>query len=133
MKNPKATIEAYVEATRRGDVKTLKSLFVPAALMSGYYEGEFYSGSPDPFFDEVRDNPSPEESGENYEGKITYVEMFGEVAQVTMKERGYLGVNFTNLALVDDKWQILSKTYVDQTEGRQYAASRHGTFDSREA
>lgn len=135
-KSPKAAIEAYIEATRLGDVPALKSSFTPSALMSGYFEGEFYSGTPEPFFDEVRDNPSPAESGKAYEGSITYVEVVGEVAQVTMKETGYLGLDFTNLfhlALVDDKWQILSKTYIDQTGGRQYAASRHGTFDDREA
>ncbi len=117
MNSPNATIEAYIEATRTGDVAALRSLFTPTALMSGYYEGEFYSGSPEAFFDEVRDNPSPIESGEVYAGEITHVEIVGDIAQVTMKERGYLGLNFTNLfhlARVGNNWLILSKTYVDQ-------------------
>ena len=84
--------------------------------MSGYFAGEFYSGSPEVFFDEVRDNPSPSETGKNYVGEITYTETIRNIAQVTMKEKGYLGLDFSNLfhlACVDGKWSILSKTYID--------------------
>jgi len=117
MKTPTETIEAYIEATRSGDVEGLKNLFSPEALMSGFFEGEFYSGSLGVFFDEVRDNPSPSETGQEYIGEITYTEVIGNIAQVTMKEKGYLGLDFTNLfhlACVDGKWLILSKTYIDE-------------------
>ena len=117
MNSPTATIEAYIEATSRGDVAALRSMFASNALMSGYFEGEFYLGSPEPFFEEVRDNPAPADSGAEYVGDITYSEVVGDIAQVTMKERGYLGLNFTNLfhlARVEDEWLILSKTYIDK-------------------
>jgi hypothetical protein len=66
-------------------------------MMSGFYDGEFYIGSPDLFFDEVRDNPSPENTGAEYVGEITSSEIIGDIASVTLKEKGYLGLNFSNL------------------------------------
>ena len=115
--DPKAVIEEYMEACRVGSVDRLRAIFHPDALMSGYYVGEFYMGSPQPFYDEVEANPSPAESGADYAGEVVTVEEVGECAAVTMKETGFLGSNFTNwfhLAKVDDQWLILSKTYISE-------------------
>jgi hypothetical protein len=117
MSTPIETIEKYIEETRLGNVEGLKNLFSPEALMSGFYESEYYSGSPEAFFEEVRDSPSPSESGQDYNGEITHTEVIGKIAQVTMKEKGYLGLNFSNLfhlACINDKWLIISKTYMDE-------------------
>ena len=117
MNTPIETIEKYITATRLGDVEGLRSLFSTEALMSGFYEGEYYSGSPEAFFEEVRDNPSPSETGGKYTGEITHAEVIGKIAQVTMKEKGYLGLNFSNLfhlASIDGNWLIISKTYIDE-------------------
>lgn len=114
---PLETISHYIEATRNGDVVKMRSLFSSAALMSGFYEGEFYIGSPDFFFDEVRDNPSPSITGAEYGGEITSSEIFGNIASVTLKEKGYLGLDFTNLfqlARIDGVWLIVSKAYIDE-------------------
>ena len=64
----------------------------------------------------MRDKPSPAEAGTEYVGEITHTEVIGDIAQVTMKEQGYLGLNFTNLfhlARIGNTWMILSKTYID--------------------
>lgn len=117
MRTPIETIENYITATRLGDVEVLKSLFSAEALMSGFYQGGYYSGSPEAFFAEVRDTPSPSETGAEYVGEITHVEVIGQIAQVTMKEKGYLGLNFSNLfhlACIDGSWRIISKTYIDE-------------------
>ena len=115
--SPKQVVVEYVEACRVGSDDRLRAIFHPNALMSGYYQGEFYIGSPDLFFDEVRHNPSPSETGRTYSGEITTMEECGDCACVTIKETGYLGCNFTNwfhLAKIDGSWVILSKTYTDQ-------------------
>ena len=117
MSTPVETIENYIEATRLGDVDGLRNLFSPEALMSGFYEGEYYSGSPEAFFEEVRDNPSPSETGQEYIGEIAYTEIVGDIAQLTMNEKGYLGLNFSNLfhlARINGEWLIISKTYIDE-------------------
>ena len=117
MTTPLETIESYIEATRLGDVETLRSLFSSEAIMSGFYEDEYSSGSPEVFFEEVRNNPSPSETGQNYVGEITNSEVISDIAQVVMKEKGYLGLNFSNLfhlACINEKWLIISKTYIDE-------------------
>ena len=55
---PQETISKYTEACHDGDVKKLRTLFSPSALMSGFFGGEFHIGSPEIFFDTVRDSPS---------------------------------------------------------------------------
>ena len=114
---PEETIEAYVEACRNGDVEKLRNLFSPSTLMTGYFGGEFYIGTPDPFFDEVEKNPSPATTGAEYIGEITSSELIGKIASVTLREKGYLGLNFSNLfqlAYVEGTWLILSKAYIDE-------------------
>ncbi|MDH3376779.1 MAG: nuclear transport factor 2 family protein [Gammaproteobacteria bacterium] len=114
---PKQTIETLVEACRTGDVEKLKSVFSSNALMTGYFSGEFYTGSPELFYDEVRDNPSPTSTGAEYIGEIISVEEYGDIANVRLQEKGFLGANFTNLFQLvrkDDSWLIYSKLYVDE-------------------
>ena len=114
---PRETITALVEACRSGDVEKLQAVFSPNALMTGYFNGEFYTGSPELFYDEVRDNPSPASSGAEYIGEITSVEEYGDIANVTLQEKGFLGANFVNLfQLVREggTWLIYSKLYVDK-------------------
>ena len=120
---PVKVIIEYVEACRVGSPDRLRRIFHADALMSGYYQGEFYSGSPDPFLEEVDDNPSPSETGEHYAGEIVFANEVGRCASVILKESGFLGGDFTNcfhLAKVDGKWLILSKTYVDEHSGELF-------------
>ena len=116
MNDPKSTITEYIEACHVGSVNRLKAIFHPNALMAGFYQGEFYMGSPEPFFDEVKDNPAPRDTGTDYRGEITTIETSGEVASITLKETGYLNTNFTNwfhLARIDGVWKIICKSYQD--------------------
>jgi len=114
---PRETITELIEACHSGDADRLRGVFGPGALMSGYYNGKFYSGSPEPFYDEVRDNPSPASTGAEYIGEITSVEEFGDIANVILEEKGFLGANFINLfqlVCIDGNWLIVSKAYVDE-------------------
>ena len=114
---PRDTINELVEACHSGNVEKLRGVFNQGALMSGYYNGEYYSGSPEPFFDEVGDNPCPAGTGAEYIGEIVSVEEFGNIANVVLKETGFLGANFINLfqlVCIDGNWLIVSKAYVDE-------------------
>ena len=114
--NPRETITELVEACHAGDVDKLRGVFSQSALMSGFYNGEYYSGSPEPFFDELRDNPAPAITGAEYTGEIISVAEYGGIANVVLEEKGYLGANFINLfqlVCADGNWLIVSKAYVD--------------------
>jgi hypothetical protein len=114
---PRETITTLVEACHTGNVDKLRGVFSEGALMSGYFKGDYYSGSPQPFFDELRDNPSPASSGAEYIGEILSVEEFGNIANVVLEETGFLGANFINLFQLvrkNDSWLIVSKAFVDQ-------------------
>ena len=114
---PQETITELVEACHTGEAERLQGVFSPGALMTGYFNGESYSGSPKPFFDEVRDNPSPASTGTEYIGEIISVEVYGDIANVTLKEKGFIGANFINLfqlVCMDGSWLIVSKAYVDE-------------------
>ena len=111
---PRAVIQEYVDACTVGSVDRLQAIFHPEALMSGFLQGEYYMGSPKPFFDAVQNSPAPDNNGDEYQGKITNVEIAGNTASVTLKEAGFMGTNFTDyfhLVLVDDDWKIVSKTF----------------------
>ena len=52
-----------------------------------------------------------------YIGEIISVEEFGNIANVVLKEKGYLGADFINLFQLvckDETWLIVSKVYVDE-------------------
>ena len=111
----RAVIEEYIDACSTGSVERLRAIFHEQALMSGYMMGEYMMGSPEPFFQAV-DNPPPEAppTSSNYKGEITSVEVSGAVASITLKEVGFMGMNFTDyfhLAKVDGNWKIISKTF----------------------
>ena len=115
--NPRETITELVEACHSGDVDKLQGVCSPGALMTGYYNDEFYSGPPEPLYNEVRDNPSPAITGAEYVGEITSVEEYGDIANVILNEKGYLGSDFINLfqlVCIDGSWLIVSKAYVDE-------------------
>lgn len=107
-------IQEYIDACSSGSVERLQAIFHPNALMSGYMRGQYLMGSLQPFYEAVRGAPAPAASGADYRAEITSIEVSGPVASVTLKEKGYLGMNFTDffhLAKVDGSWKIISKTF----------------------
>ncbi|MCC7412327.1 MAG: nuclear transport factor 2 family protein [Gammaproteobacteria bacterium] len=114
IKAVRGVVQAYVEAARTGDAGTLENLFHPQALMTGHIRDRLLLGTPAPFFAAVRAAPAPAASGEAYRAEIVNVEVAGSVASVTLKERHYLGTNFTDffhLLRLDGEWRIVSKTF----------------------
>lgn len=114
---PHSVIEEYIEACRVGSSERLQYIFHPEALMAGYYQGEYYMGSPQPFIDEVSAEPCPADTGAHYHADISDIEVSGNMASGYIKEQGFLGDNYTNwfhLAKLGDEWKIICKSYQDE-------------------
>lgn len=114
IQDAKWVIEQYVEACRSGNVDLLRAIFHPTAQMVGFLGGNLMYGGPDPFFDAVAGNPSPEDSGQAYQTEISDVAVSGAVAQATLKEIGFMGLNFVDyfhLLKSDGEWKIISKCF----------------------
>ena len=110
-------VQQYVEGCQVGNVDLLKDVFHADAQMVGFLGGNLMYGGPDPFYDAVANNPSPQASGADYKTEICDVTVAATVATATLKETGFLGMNFTNffhLLLTDDGWKIISKAFAHE-------------------
>jgi hypothetical protein len=111
----RAVMERYVEAVYRADVDTLKDLFHPQAVMTGYLGDDLLIGGPAPFLADLAGRPSMAESNHPYEATISGVEVVSRAATATLVEHGFFGthsfVNYYHLLLIDGEWRILSKNF----------------------
>lgn len=111
----RAVIEQYCEGARAGDLARVQATFHPDARMSGYLQGQAMVGTPEPFYDAVRNAPAPAKSGEPYRKEIVRIDVAGPIASVTLVEGPYLGMHFTeffHLLQLDGRWCIVSKTFM---------------------
>jgi hypothetical protein len=111
----RAVMERYVEAVFKADVTTLRSLFHPAAVMSGYLGDTLLAGSPEPFLADVGGRPSMEASGAPYTADILDIHASSLTASLRLEENGFFGVasfvNYFHLLSVGGEWKIVSKTF----------------------
>lgn len=110
-RNPRAVMEAYITGTRTRDVPLLRSLFHADAVMTGWFGGALQHGTPQPFYDDLRDN----EVGTDYIGEVVSVQQFGKIAVGEIREQNLLGYASTNYfhisELSEGGWRITSKLY----------------------
>lgn len=109
-------LENSIEGSYRADTALLKTLFHDASTMSGYLDGELDVGTPQPFYDELEQNPSACDSGEAYRAEIIFIRIAGNIASAGIVEENLLGVNYENhfhLLKIDGIWKIISKVYMD--------------------
>lgn len=117
-----AVLHSYVDACRHGDVLALRAIFHPQASMHGMLGGKLVTGTPEPFFDAVAGNESPDASGLAYTVETGPVQVCGCTATAVLHEHGYLGLDFTNffqLLEIDGQWYIVAKLF----ESRQMSAA----------
>ncbi|MEM7378284.1 MAG: nuclear transport factor 2 family protein [Pseudomonadota bacterium] len=106
-----AVVAAYLRGTRDRDVETLKGVFHPNAVMSGYLGPNKLIGSPEPFYAHLEANPHPDD---HYTGEITEVEVVGRTARARLVEDNLYGLSFINdfhLINEDGQWSIVSKLF----------------------
>jgi len=108
-------MERYVDAVYAADVATLRGLFHPAAVMSGYLGDTLLAGSPEPFLLDVGGRPSMKAMGAPYTAQILDVHASPRSAALRLEETGFFGttsfVNYFHLLKVDGEWKIVSKTF----------------------
>ena len=111
-------VQQYIEGTYQGNVQALKQCFHAKAVMNGYFQDQLLLGGPEPFFENIENNPSMAEAGAPYKGEIVYVDVVGKVAGVTIRETGFAGtMAFTDyFQLIKDQgeWKIISKTFTTE-------------------
>jgi hypothetical protein len=111
----RAVMELYVDAVYKADVATLREVFHPAAVMSGYLGDTLLAGSPEPFFLDIGGRPSMESTGAPYTAQISDVHASGRTAALRVDETGFFGtvsfVNYFHLLKVEDEWKIVAKTF----------------------
>jgi hypothetical protein len=111
----RAVMERYVEAAFKADVNTLRGLFHPAAVMSGYLGDNLLAGSPEPFLLDVGGRPSMESTAAPYKADILDIHASSLTASLRLEETGFFGVasfvNYFHLLKVDGEWKIVSKTF----------------------
>ena len=111
-------VQQYIDGTYQGDAKVLRDCFHPKADMNGYLQDQLLLGSPEPFFENIENNPSMADAGAPYKGEITFVDVVGKVANVTIKETGFGGdmafTDYFHLIKERDEWKIISKTFTTE-------------------
>ncbi len=111
----RAVMERYVEAAYGADIQTLRSLFHPVAVMSGYLGDTLLAGSPEPFLADVGGRPSMESTGAPYKADILDIHASSLTASLRLEETGFFGVasfvNYFHLLKVEEEWKIVSKTF----------------------
>lgn len=111
----KAVADAYIKATYEGDAETMKKLFHESAVMNGYLRGQPGMGGPEPFIDQLGNNPSLASGNAPYKATIDYIHVSGKIGSVTISETGFGDMSFTNyfhLMKENGEWKIVSKTYM---------------------
>jgi len=111
-------IQQYIDGSYKGDVKALKKVFHPNALMAGYLQGQLVIGTPEPFFADIEKHPSMVGSGAPYKAEIKSIDVAGQIASVILVEMGFFGVmsftNYFHLLKERGEWKIISKTFISK-------------------
>lgn len=111
METVKKVIQTYIQGTKTGDTKLLKSVFHEKAILSGDLGPQKLVGeSPEIFFRDIEGYKAPE----TYQAVIGEITITGEIASATIEERGLKNANFVNvfhLQQIDGEWKIISKLF----------------------
>lgn len=114
----RGVVQKYIDGTYNGDARSLKECFHSRAVMNGYLGDQLLMGGPEPFFENIENNPSMAEGGAPYHADITSIEVVGNVAGVVVKETGFAGTmsftNFFHLLKQGGEWKIVSKTFTTE-------------------
>jgi hypothetical protein len=107
-----ALVRRYFDATWRGDVAQLKTVFDPRAIVVGEVNGQPYYKSIDEYLAGVASRQSPAELGEKAEMELLMLDVQQNIATAKLHARmlGFNYYNYFSLVRQQDKWLVITKT-----------------------
>lgn len=108
-------IYQYFDAVYRADIDVLRTIFHKKAAMYGDLDGMLLAGTPEPFLEDLLSGPSMQTQNIVCRAMITYLEVSGSVASVTLLVDNYYGQtnvrDHFHLMRENDEWKIVCKTF----------------------
>jgi hypothetical protein len=106
-------LQKYGKGVHHGDGASLKEAFHPQATIGGYYKGHLILDTRDDFVKSIESMPIPATQGEPYDKQTTSIEVAGNAATASMRERyqGLIFTNYFNLLKLNGHWSIINKTF----------------------
>ena len=106
-------INDYFKALHSKDVATIEHIFWSHANITGYYEGEFVHSKLHDYLSILKRMSAPNMIGEDFDMDIVSIELKGNMAAVKTRYlfQALEYVDFLSLLKIDDKWQIVQKTF----------------------
>ncbi|WP_063896792.1 nuclear transport factor 2 family protein [Burkholderia anthina] len=105
-------VERYFDATYRGDVAQLRTVFDARATVVGEVNGQPYFKTIDEYLDGVASRKSPKEIGDNVVMELLALDVQGNIAIAKLHVR-MLGFNYYNYFTIirqRDTWLVITKT-----------------------
>ncbi|WP_162818224.1 nuclear transport factor 2 family protein [Aquirhabdus parva] len=111
-----ALIERYFDATYRGDVALLRSVFDPRARVIGEINGVPYAKHIDEYLAGVAGRQSPEEVGDPVVMTLLALDVQHTIAMVKLHVQmlGFNYYNFFSLVRQQRAWRVMTKTLTHQ-------------------
>ncbi len=105
-------VERYFDATWRGDVDQLRTLFDPRAVVTGEVDGDPYYKTIDDYLAGVAQRKSPAELGEPVDMELLMLDVHENIAVAKLHVRmlGFNYYNYFSIMRQRDKWLIIAKT-----------------------
>lgn len=109
------TVNTYIKNTYTGNADGMKTVFHKQALVAGDLPHTKVYGDTASFLHDLKTIPSMASQKIDYKSNVTYINVQGNVANVTLEESNLFGgsdfVNFLNLVKEDGEWKIAAKFF----------------------
>ncbi len=106
-------INDYFHALHHKDVAKIEHIFWQHATITGYYEGEFVHSKLHDYLSILKRMSAPDMIGEDFDMDVVSIELKGNMAAVKTRYlfQALEYVDFLSLLKIEDKWQIVQKTF----------------------
>jgi ketosteroid isomerase-like protein len=110
-------VQRYFDATWRGDVAQLRTVFDPRAIVAGEVNGQPYWKTIDEYLAGVASRKSPAELGEQVEMELLMLDVQRNIATAKLHVRmlGFNYYNYFSIVRQQDQWLVVTKTLTNVT------------------